>query len=214
MGHPEQSHTDVEPRASEEGMLPRLMRLPKEDKLPPGPLRALAAELFMHYREAEEPSLQRISEVAATLPAPVQVSRETIRRLLTGKSIVSWPKANAVFLALCSIAGQDPDRDRWERPNYRDDDDYYPTCRAHLRKLWLDCMDGDNDSIVPAPRAQPPGADPATQNSGWGTNPTSQNSGWGGSPTSQAKADDPWTKTFNSVPKSSYTNPFPEDPPF
>ncbi|MFD7731296.1 hypothetical protein ACFV6F_13025 [Kitasatospora phosalacinea] len=176
--------------------------MPDERALPPGPKRALAAELFMHFRVANRPALKDIVATAAALPAPAPVSRETVRRLLTGKGHVTWPKVDAVFRALCRIANQDPDRQRWYNDGYDNDE---TTCREHLNKLWNDCLDGD-DGVLPAPRSEPQApANPPEQTGGWGASARQQTGGWGAA----SRSEDPWA-TSDASQKTVYS----EEPPF
>ncbi|MGQ4390393.1 hypothetical protein [Streptomyces sp. SAS_270] len=74
------------------------------------------------------------------MPDPHEVSRETIRRLLTGQTVSTWVKVDAVVRALCCLSDQDPDHRRWPESDHYEDDDP-ETFRQYLRRLWNDDID-------------------------------------------------------------------------
>ncbi|MFF8024768.1 hypothetical protein ACFZDJ_27435 [Streptomyces sp. NPDC007896] len=171
--------------------MPQMLRMPGKDALPPGPTRAFVAELHVHFREAGRPSLASIAEATGRLASPVPVSRETIRRLLTGQTVSTWAKVDAVLRVLCQLGGQDPDRRRWPEPEDRFDEDDPASCREYLRRLWNDAVDGVEPEEAPA---VPP--------------PRPSSGGWGGNPS--VPADDPWATSQAPAPAKEY----PDEPPF
>ncbi|MFF4787797.1 hypothetical protein ACFY3E_41595 [Streptomyces griseorubiginosus] len=173
--------------------MPQMLRMPGKDALPPGPTRTFVAELHVHFREAGRPSLANIAAATGRLASPVPVSRETIRRLLTGQTVSTWAKVDAVLRVLCQLADQDPDRRRWSEPDDRFDEDDPSSCREYLRRLWNDAVDGVEPEEAPA--VPPP-------------RPTS-GGGWGGNPAA-ASADDPWAKPQAPAPSKGYS----DEPPF
>lgn len=171
--------------------MPRMLRMPGKDVLPPGPKRELVTELFVHYREAARPPLPRVEALTKTMPNPHPVSRETIRRLLTGTTTSQWAVVDALLRALCQLQDRDPDGRRWAEPDDRWDDDDPSTCREHLRHLWNNDIDDLEENEAPS---VPPAA-PAPAPSGWGN--TAPTSGWGTETAAlpaarQAPIDDPW----------------------
>ncbi len=113
-------------------MAPRI-RMPSVADLPEGPRRELVEELFLYYREAGRPTLRVISDrildhddLAGT------ASKETIRRMLRGTSFpAQWETAQAVFVALCELAGFRPDGPRH----------YDVTRREAFKDLWNAAID-------------------------------------------------------------------------
>jgi hypothetical protein len=130
-----------------------------------------------------------VPAMTSTTGVPVR-SRETIRRLLTGQTVSTWAKVDAVLRVLCQFGGQDPDRRRWPEPEDRFDENDTSSCLEYLRRLWNDAV----DSVEPeeAPAVPPP--QPA--------------SGWGGTPS--PPADDPWATPQTPAPAKAY----PDEPPF
>lgn len=188
-----------------------MLRMPGKDALPVGPKRELVIELFVHYREAARPPLPRIESLTKTMPDSHPVSRETIRRLLTGTTTSQWPVVDAVLRALCHLQGRDPDGRRWAEADDHWDDDP-STCREYLRQLWNNDIDDLEKSETPT---APPAA-PEPPASGWGT--TAPTSGWGSQApavpaTRQAPADDPWA---TSAPPAQPSPPaaYSDEPPF
>ncbi|WP_146259307.1 hypothetical protein [Streptomyces tateyamensis] len=179
--------------------MPRLLKMPTRETLPDGPKRKFVAELHMHYREADRPKLQEIAGATALAPDDKPVRRETVRRILTGQGDATWKNVDLVLRALCHLAGQDPERRRWEYDGYDDD----TTCRDHLRKLWHDSIDDEDLDVTPPPRSEPT-PPPQPQTGGWGSQ---QASGFG-APPQRTPADDPWAQAAPGNGK--YT----EEPPF
>lgn len=145
--------------------MPRFIQMPTEGALPRGARRDFVSELHNHYRAANRPALRLISERASILAARNEklagtASRETIRRMLEGLSLPTWATVEVVFLALCDIAGRDP--------NEQCDDSYESwTYRDNLSRAWNDAV----DEPLSQPRKKQDDDDPwATgSNGGWGT---------------------------------------------
>jgi hypothetical protein len=79
--------------------------------LPEGPRRRMVGVLFSCYEQAGRPSLAAIEEWIGAHPGlPGTASKETIRRMLLGLAVpLTWDMADTVYLALCGMAGRDPD---------------------------------------------------------------------------------------------------------
>jgi len=189
-----------------------MLRMPDKDALPPGSKRELVAELYVHYREAGRPPLPQVAALTGTMPNPHKVSRETIRRLLTGQTTSQWPVVDALLRALCQLQDRDPDGRRWPEPDDWDENDP-TTCREHLRRLWNNDIDGLEPDEAPA---TPPAA-PAQTASGWGppstTAPPARQTagGWGGS--ASPPADDPWA-TGSPAQTPAQQGAYSDEPPF
>jgi hypothetical protein len=85
--------------------------MPSQSDLPRGARRNFTEQLFSLYKEARRPGLR---EISAAVPddSPGTASTETIRRMLRGKTVPAhWQTVDAVFTALCQLAGVDPDED-------------------------------------------------------------------------------------------------------
>ncbi|MFD7678477.1 hypothetical protein [Streptomyces sp. NPDC060187] len=181
--------------------------MPGKDVLPPGPKRDFVSELYVHYREAGRPPLPEIAaRTGKQAPAASRkVSRETIRRLLTGTTTSQWAVVDAVFRALCEMQGRDPDGRRWpESEDDRWDDSPPATCREHLRRLWNNDIDGlDRDEEPSAPPAAPVPAAPEVPQPRKG-------GGWGGT---AAPADDPWA-TGAPLKAPAQSGGYSDEPPF
>ncbi|MFF9810785.1 hypothetical protein ACF1G5_37860 [Streptomyces coeruleorubidus] len=173
-----------------------MLRMPGKDVLPPGPKRDLVVELYVHYRLAARPPLPKIAALTGTESNPHKVSRETIRRLLTGTTTSQWVVVDALLLALCQLQNRDPDGRRWPEPDdSRWDENDPTTCREHLRRLWNDDIDGLEPDEAPA---TPPAAPAAS-------------GGWGNS--ASPPADNPWA---TSSPAKTPAQPggYSDEPPF
>lgn len=138
--------------------MPVQLRMPNEKQLPPGPRRDFVEEVFRLFRLAHRPPLQAISERILQHEERLgTASRETIRRMLVGKTVPSWHTANTVFIALCGLAGIDPDQDRdlggYDSPSYQE----------HFDDLWNRAIDHD-----PEERPQSPGYGRAAEDP-WGS---------------------------------------------
>ncbi|WP_306972261.1 hypothetical protein [Streptomyces canus] len=184
--------------------------MPSKDVLPPGPKRELVAELYVHYREAGRPALPQIEALTGTMPNPHKVSRETIRRLLTGQTTSQWAVVDALLRALCQLQARDPDDRRWPKPDDQYEEDDPETCRDYLRRLWNDDIDGLDPGEAPAIPPAVPSARPAS--GGWGGTPPTSTGGWGSAP-SQPKQDDPWATGAPPQP-SQQSGGYSDEPPF
>jgi hypothetical protein len=181
-----------------------MLRIPSEKDLPPGPLRKFVIELHHHFRETGRVSPEKIAAAARRLDnSETTVSRETVRRLLTGQTYSDWARVELVLRAMCLLASQDPDRRRWPHPADRFDEDDPSTCIEHLRLLWnnaVDDIDPDDDAD-PAPPPQlapvPPASPPPAQRTGWGAVP-------------HPPSDDPWATGQPQKASGGYS----DEPPF
>ncbi|GLP68756.1 hypothetical protein TUSST3_53790 [Streptomyces sp. TUS-ST3] len=175
-----------------------MLRMPSEEALPPGPRREFVLELFFHYRDAGRPPLPKIALTTEQMPEAHKVSRETIRRLLTGQTTSQWAVVDAVLRALCHLQNRDPDQRRWsEEDDWRDDDPR--TYRQVLRHLW-------NEDIDKAGTNDPTRVPPQTR-AGWGAS-EKQPDGWGQS----APADNPWAS--NTPAPAPQPGGYSDEPPF
>ena len=88
----------------------RIIRMPSESELPPGPMRDFVALLFDLYRDARRPTLRQISQEVSRSDVRGTASTEMIRRMLRGVAVPSqWPTVEAVVTALCNMSDSDPD---------------------------------------------------------------------------------------------------------
>lgn len=90
------------------GRMPRIVRMPTRQELPRGATRDFVEELFDCYREAHRPTLREISRQIENSDSAATASPETIRRMLRGTTVPSWPIVQAVFYALCEMGNVDP----------------------------------------------------------------------------------------------------------
>lgn len=85
------------------------IRMPGLLELPDSPHRRLVETLHCYYRQAGCPSLRAIDDWIDGREG-MTASKETVRRMLVGISVpLRWDIAETVFLALCALAGRDPD---------------------------------------------------------------------------------------------------------
>ncbi|MFH7337131.1 hypothetical protein [Streptomyces sp. KHY 26] len=125
----------------------RILRMPTEDELPPGPRRKFVEELFFYYRAAGRPALRLITDDVATTVDVCTASRETVRRMLRGQTVpVNWQVVDAVLTVLCARAGIDPEEERWEGGFTQG-----PSHRANLREAWNEAL--DTPATSPAPQS-------------------------------------------------------------
>jgi hypothetical protein len=87
----------------------RVLRMPSEAELEPGTVRDFVELLFAVYRAADRPTLREISKAVEDGDYRGTASTETVRRMLRGDSVPRWETVEAVFEALCNLAGWDPD---------------------------------------------------------------------------------------------------------
>lgn len=166
--------------------MPRKLLMPSKGELPSGPLRKFVEELHVHFRNAGRPSPAQIARRSEWFEdgEGVKVSRETVRRLLKGETISSWPTVRAVHQALCELADQDHTQLRFQS-EYSEDT---RTLREYIRDLWNEAVEGE--TADPPPNISEPGPVPEQsgqpgswprfasdqQRSGWPTTGQGQNS--------------------------------------
>jgi hypothetical protein len=202
-----------------------MLRMPSKADLPPGPKREFATELMVHFREAGRPRLDRIATATSELPDAPSVSRETVRRLLTGQTLSSWEKVNAVLRALCQLCGQDPERRRWpaDTSSWGGGEDDDTTCREYLFQLWNDAIDEVESGAVPPPRSRlehgvPPAAAAAEEEdpSPWFAVPQQgvPPAGYDPQYDPQEETPSPSFPVPASAPFKEYEGGYVEEPPF
>jgi len=114
--------------------------MPSERVLPPGPPRRFAEELFHLFRLARRPPLWEISyRIQHNNDLDGTASRETLRRMLTGKTVPSWKTAFAAFTTLCDLAEVDPSSARYVDNNRYESDSYLEA----FESAWNDAHDYD-----------------------------------------------------------------------
>lgn len=88
--------------------MPRVIKMPTDDELPPGAVRDFTALLFRLYKAARRPTLDDLSRHIRDSDYPATASKETIRRMLRGTTIPAhWQTVETVCRALCHFAGID-----------------------------------------------------------------------------------------------------------
>lgn len=94
--------------------MPYRIRVPPENELPRGPVRDFVELLFELADAAHRPTLRQISDATRNREdRQGSASPETIRRMLRGSAVPGhWPIVEAVLVALCDLAGIDPDERR------------------------------------------------------------------------------------------------------
>jgi hypothetical protein len=151
--------------------MPRSLRMPTDKELPNGATRWFVEELFRLYRRAGRPPLRAIAEKVEEMAdeTDLNASRETIRRMLTGRTVPpQWrPSVEAVLTALCALAGVTPE----DEPPEMDRDDYElgSTYRTRLTNAWNNALDN------PQPRRSEPRVPvdlwSTGSSTGWGSEP-------------------------------------------
>ena len=154
-----------------------MLVMPPEDELPGGPRREFVAELFVHYREANRPTLRQlsqwISDNADQRNLRGTASTETIRRVMNGSTVPrNWATVEAILEALCALADRSTDEDRWEHNfgygGYGNDPS--PTFKQQLNRLWNAALDHPDDGELPRLPARP--VPPQPREDPWATGPT------------------------------------------
>lgn len=125
--------------------------MPSEAELPRGARRDFVQELFAYYRAAGRPTLRQLSDqILSNEERKGTASRETIRRMLRGDTVPpQWLTVEALFLALCAMAGRSPGD-----PHPNDDDPWAKTLSNHeyLRHLWNEALDDPGVGETPQPQ--------------------------------------------------------------
>lgn len=194
--------------------MPKMLRMPSVEELPPGPVRTFVGELFTYFRAAGRPSPVTIAAAVGQTHGSVSVtvSRETVRRILKGETTSTWPTVRAVHEVLCRMADQDPTWRRFSDSSDYDEDNDTRTFREYIRDLWNDAVDGvepDDEigppQLAPIPQSPPPPA----PTGGWGGGANS--GGWGAS--SQQTQNDPWA-TGTPQKDTRSQKGYSDEPPF
>lgn len=120
----------------------RSIRMPSQEELPLGPQRRFMETLFRLWVDAGMPTMEAVSQAAgAAPPQEGAASKETVRKMLTGKTVPhDWQNAEAVFLGLSTMAGFDPDRlvvHTDDMNGYGPDPEPEPA-RMVFRRFWAD----------------------------------------------------------------------------
>ncbi|TXC99784.1 hypothetical protein [Streptomyces sp. ISID311] len=119
----------------------RVLRMPTEEQLAPGPRREFVKALFSYYRSASRPTLRTIAELMREKSPDATGSPETVRRTLLGLSVPSsWSTVDSLLVVLCDLAHIDPepapvDDDLWIRSG----------TRAEIKALWNAVLDGPDE---------------------------------------------------------------------
>jgi len=111
------------------------IELPREERLPPGPLRDLVVALHELYRGAGRPGLRRIAKAIVGGDFPDTVSHESVSDMLNGKAVPRWSKLDCVVRQLAT----------WNAPRLDPEQ-----TAARFLPLWEAATGG-----APAPAAQP-----------------------------------------------------------
>lgn len=125
----------------------RRVRMPTEEQLPSGSRRRFVSELFERYREADRPSLREISDaIAGREDRRGTASPETVRRMLNGTTVPGWRTVEAVLVALCDLAGTDPDNEYYDSEDINRE---ATTFRRELKYLWNRAVDFPDEYDAP-----------------------------------------------------------------
>jgi hypothetical protein len=123
----------------------RVLRMPTMAELPEGAVRDFVAFLWFLHRAANRPTLRVISKSVESIDHMGTASTETIRRMLRGDSVpANWLTAEAVFEALCHLAGHDPDSDGWRFLRVEG------TARTLMKRFWNEALDEPVASTAPS----------------------------------------------------------------
>jgi hypothetical protein len=150
------------------GSMPATVRIPSMSEVPPGPRRDFVEELFNLFRPARRPSLREISDrIQKDEELPGTASRETIRRMLRGTVVPTWPTAYAVFKVLCEMAGRNPSAERWPDSSSYDSVTYLEA----FENAWNEAIDADPSDPPRAGNDDPWAAAPSSAQSGYSDEP-------------------------------------------
>jgi hypothetical protein len=138
--------------------MPRMLRMPPKAQLPDGPHRQFVEEMFMHYREANRPTLREIAKWindhkdARDLRGTA--STETIRKVLSGTVVPrTWFNVETILEALCGLADRSIEEDRWPDDNWSN-----RTFKDELKQRWNAVIDHEVQLPELPPRPTPPPA--------------------------------------------------------
>ena len=93
-------------------MPPRMIAMPSEDRLPPGPKRDLVAAVYDLYREANFPSTRVIAKgVSRDDTLVASISHDTVHKFLGGWTLPRWHTIHALVMWL-AYAAEHPNPDR------------------------------------------------------------------------------------------------------
>jgi hypothetical protein len=114
--------------------VPKNLKLPDQQQLPPGAWRTFTEELFFLYREAGRPTLREIAEAVNKIDERAgTASHETLRKALLGIAVPRrWWTVEAMVLGLCKLAQIDPNSSRYE--DAWDDGD--PSYLEAIKNAW------------------------------------------------------------------------------
>jgi len=126
-------------------LVARIMRLPSEAELPPGPVRDFVDVLFRLYRMAHRPALRTISEtIRKNDHLKGTASTETIRCMLRGTRVPAhWSTVEVVYLTLCELA-------QFEPSNVVDFYGTRASVHVHIARAWHEALDNPSE-----PQEQP-----------------------------------------------------------
>jgi len=168
--------------------------MPTKAQLPDGPRRKFVEELFVHFREADRPTLRVIAKWIKdhkdTQNLRGTASTETIRRIMTGAVVPrAWGTVETLLQALCGLAGRGVDEDRWPDEDRGNWDPPSLTFKEELKQRWNAALDDYVAEVPqlparrPAPVAVPAAPTPSTatlDDDPWATGPASPAGGFGG----------------------------------
>lgn len=154
----------------------RVLRMPSEERLPPGPRREFVEALFTYYRSASRPSLRKIAELIPQKCPDVTGSPETVRRTLLGLSTpAKWGTVDSILTVLCDLAQIEPD---WPTTAADDPRGVGPTSspRKEIERLWHRALDADprapwGESLEAGQRPRPQSDDAPSGEDLWSTHP-------------------------------------------
>lgn len=138
--------------------MPKIIQLPSQEELPAGAHRRFAETLYRLWSEAGMPAATKVSERIQKSDLEGSASKETVRRMLTGKVVPQeWANAEAVFVTLSQMAGTDPDRAVTVDSERDYGVEFGPEpARALFRRFWRDARGGGDYAHAPMQDAAPP----------------------------------------------------------